>query len=111
MHEWYEKYASYPRDVTLTTFDKPMLIFLGLTITDFVAGVSSFISLIMLWDSLLSIPVAIANGILVSWLAKIYRERCPPRFLMHYSWSKGLSKIKGFPCFFKPNLTQKIFKP
>jgi hypothetical protein len=61
MHEWYEKYASYPRDVTLTTFDKPMLIFLGLTITDFVAGVSSFIALIMVWDSLLAIPVAICH--------------------------------------------------
>ena len=111
MYEWYEKYSSYPRSTTLTAFDKPILIFLGLTLTDFIAGVVGFLIIIMAWDSLLAIPIAISFGVFVSWVMKFSRKRFPAHFLMHYSWSKGLAKIRGFPTFFRPNQNQIIFRP
>lgn len=111
MFEWYEKYANYPRETTLKAFDKPMLIFLGLTLQDFIAGVVSFIALIMSWDSIAAIPLAIGLGVFISWLSRLYREHFPNRFLVHYSWAKGLSTIKGVPTLFNLTTQIKTFRP
>lgn len=101
MLEWMEKYREVPREQTALTIDRPMLIFLGLTLTDFVAGVVVVLAVMMLWDSSAAILVGLAGGGAASWVAREYRQRCPPRFLQHWSWAMGLQSIRGVPRLFR----------
>ena len=101
MLEYMEKYRDAPRSATCTSIDKPILIFLGLAISDFVAGVSAFIAVVMLWDSGLAALVAIAAGCAAAWMAREYRRRCPERFLQQWSWSMGLQRVADVPVLFK----------
>ena len=83
MQEWFEKYRDVPRLTTNASIDKPMILFLGLTLFDFIAGVSTFICVVMIWDSGLSIPVAVIGAFVSAGFAKWYRTHFPPLFLSH----------------------------
>lgn len=110
MQEWNDKYRDVERIQTHASIDKPMLIFLGLTIFDFVAGVCTFIFVVMSWDSGLSIFLAILGACMASFLSKSYRNTFPPMFLNHLNWSLGLQKFKNIPNFFTKRRF-KIFSP
>lgn len=101
MQEWLEKYRDVPRITTNASIDKSMILFLGLTLTDFIAGVSIFIFVIMIWDSGYSIPVAIIGSLIASSCSKIYRTYFPPMFLSHFNWSFGFQKYHSVPNFFQ----------
>lgn len=101
MQEFYEKYHDAPRQETYSSIDKPMIIFLGLTLPDFIIGVSAFILIVMFWDSAVSIPIAILSAVIFCLLSKSYRKFFPPLFLSHFNWSFGLQKFKGIPNLFK----------
>ena len=101
MLEWMDQYRDSPRSETFLTIDKPMLIFLGLTLGDFVSGVVVFLVVIMSWDSGLSIPVALTGAILSAWTAREYRRVFPARFLQHWSWAAGFQKVPGVPRLFE----------
>lgn len=100
MLEYYDKYKEAPRKETSSAIDKPMLIFLGLALTDFIAGVAAFLAIVMFWDSGVAIPVAMGSGVLSAWGSREYRRRFPARFLTHWNWSLGLQRIRGVPSFF-----------
>lgn len=100
MQEWLEKYRDVPRLPTNSSIDKPMIVFLGLTLSDFVLGVSTFIFVVMIWDSGFSIPVAILGAIASSSCSKFYRISFPPMFLSHFNWAMGLHKSDYIPNFF-----------
>lgn len=110
MLEWYEKYRDVPRAKTCGAIDKPMLIFLGLALTDFIAGVALFLGIVMFWDAGIAIPIAIGSGVLASWASREYRRRFPARFLTHFNWSLGLQRLPGIPSFFRERRVQ-IFGP
>lgn len=101
MHEWNHKYNDVTRLQTHSSIDKDMIIFLGLTIFDFIAGVGTFLFVVMNWDSGLSIFVAIFLGCLASCLSKTYRKYFPPLFFVHFNWSLGIQKNKLYPNFFR----------
>jgi len=101
MQEFLDKYRDVPRQETHGSIDKPMLIFLGLTLSDFIAGVSVFITVVMFWDSGISIPVAISGACATAILSKFYRNYFPPMFLNHFNWSMGIQKFTNIPSFFR----------
>jgi hypothetical protein len=101
MLEYMEKYRSAPRHETCVTIDKPMLLFLGLAIADFISGVATFLAVVMFWDSGLAVFVAIFGGLGAAWGSREYRRRFPERFLQHWSWSMGLQRVRGVPSFFE----------
>lgn len=110
MQEWLEKYRDVPRHATNASIDKPMILFLGLTLSDFIAGVSIFIFVVMIWDSGFSIPVAIFGAVASAACAKFYRTYFPPMFLSHFNWSFGLQKFKHIPNLFQKSRF-KVFGP
>lgn len=110
MFEFNDKYRDVERIQTHSNIDKPMLIFLGLTLFDFVAGVCSFISVVMSSDSGFSIILAISAACGASFLSKSYRNYFPPKFINHFNWSFGLQKFKDVPNFFTKRRI-KIFGP
>ena len=101
MQEWLEKYRDVPRLETNASIHKPMILFLGLTLPDFIAGVSTFIFVVMIWDSGFSIPLAIFGAFASAMCAKLYRTHFPPMFLSHFNFSFGLQKFKYIPNFFQ----------
>lgn len=101
MLEYMDKYRAAPRSATCTSIDKPILIFLGLAISDFIAGVGAFIAVVMFWDSGLAALVAIAASCTAAWVAREYRRRCPQRFLQQWSWSMGLQRVADLPVLFE----------
>lgn len=101
MHEWHDKYRDVQRLKTNSSIDKDMIIFLGLTLNDFVIGVFTFIVIIMNWDSGLSVFAAIFFGISASSVSKALRKYLPPLFLAHFNWSLGIQKNKFLPNFFR----------
>lgn len=101
MLEYMDKYRDAPRSATCTSIDKPILIFLGLAISDFVAGVGAFIAVVMFWDSGLAALFAIAASCAAAWVAREYRRRCPERFLQQWSWSLGVQRVTNVPVLFK----------
>lgn len=100
MLEFMDKYKDVPRKETSSTIDKPMLIFLGLALTDFIAGVATFLAIVMFWDTGLAVPVAISSGFLAAWGSREYRRRFPLRFLTHWNWSLGIQHMGSLPTFF-----------
>lgn len=110
MQEWLDKYRDVPRKETYSSIDKPMILFLGLTLLDFVGGVSSFLFVVMFLDNGLSIFVAIISAFIVMVLSKAYRVHFPQMFLSHFNWSIGLQKFKNIPNFFTKTRF-KIFCP
>lgn len=101
MLEYMDKYRDAPRSATCTSIDKPILIFLGLAISDFIAGVGAFIAVVMLWDSGFAALVAIAASCTAAWIAREYRRRCPERFLQQWSWSLGVQRVTDVPVLFE----------
>lgn len=101
MQEWFEKYNSVPRQKTNASIDKPMIIFLGLTLPDFIVGVVAFLSIVMFWDSAWSALVGIVCAVVFCSLSKAYRRHFPPCFLVHFNWSLGFHSLPGIPKLFK----------
>ncbi len=97
MYEWYEKYSEFERRPTACSFDKPMILFLGLTLQEFIVGVSVFLAMVMSWGSVLAIPA----GIVCSMLLKAFRKRLPVKFLHHGGWALGLQRLDPMPSLFK----------
>lgn len=110
MQEWLDKYKEVPRLQTCASIDKPMILFVGLTLTDFVMGVSVFICVVMFWDSGWSILCAIFGGLAASFCAKFYRNHFPLMGLSHFNWSLGIQKFKCIPSFFHSRHFR-IFEP
>jgi hypothetical protein len=100
MLEYMDKYRDVPRTTTCTTIDKPILIFLGLAIADFISGVCTFLAIVLLWDSGWAVFAAMAASTAAAWGAREYRRRYPERFLQQWSWSMGLQKVTGVPDLF-----------
>jgi hypothetical protein len=101
MLEYMEKYRTAPRQATCVTIDKPMVLFLGLAIADFISGVATFLVVVMFWDSGLAVFAAIFGGVAAAWVSREYRRRFPERFLQHFSWAMGLQRVRGIPSFFE----------
>lgn len=101
MYEWHDKYRDVQRLKTNASIDKDMIIFLGLTLQDFIAGVITFLIIVMNFDSGFSIFAAIFFGVLASSISKTFRKYLPPLFLVHFNWSLGIQKNKFLPNFFK----------
>lgn len=101
MLEYMEKYRSVPRLETCVTIDKPMVLFLGLAISDFISGVATFLAVVMFWDSGLAVFAAIFGGVAASWMSREYRQRFSERFLQHWSWAMGLQRVRAVPSFFE----------
>lgn len=101
MLEWMEKYREAPRTKTALMIDKPMILFLGLTITDLISGVAVFAVLMSVSNSSLAIVVALLGGLGAMYLASEYRRKAPARFLQHWSWSMGLQRVRAVPRLFR----------
>lgn len=95
MLEYYDKYKDAPSLKTASSIDKPMVIFLGLTLQDFISGVTVFLSIMMTWDDGIAVPIAIFLSCLCTFLSKSYRKYFPPRFLTHFNWSLGIQNTPG----------------
>lgn len=110
MMEWMEKYRQAPREATALTIDRPTILFLGLTIAEFTAGVSVSFAMVILWDANAVIPFALLAGVLLSWASREYRRHFPARFLQHWCWAMGLQSIDGVPTLFRRR-RHKVFGP
>ena len=101
MNEWVDKYRDVDRLQTNSWIDKPMILFFGLTLFDFIAGVVVFLIIVMNLDSGWSFFISIFAAFAATGLSKFYRVHFPNRFLMHLNWSLGIQKHKSVPTFFK----------
>ena len=91
MLEWMDKYRDATSLPTYGTIDQPLVIFLGLTATDLVAGSVLFITVMVGWDSHLASPAALVGAVATAWLARTLREKLPAHFFQHFFWSLGLA--------------------
>jgi hypothetical protein len=101
MMEWMDKYRDVPRVPTYGAIDRPMLLFLGLTATDLVAGSIFFIVVMVSWDSTFASLGALLGAISTAWLARTTRQRLPNHFFQHFFWSLGFAGTKECPRIFK----------
>jgi hypothetical protein len=101
MMEWMDKYRDVPRVPTYSAIDKPLLIFLGLTATDLIAGSVFFIIVMVSWESTFASLVALLGSVASAWLARNARHRLPNHFFQHFFWSLGLAGAKECPRIFK----------
>lgn len=90
MREYMAKYDSVERKETNRSIDAPMILLLGFTLGDVVAAVAGFLAVALSWDSGLAFPVGIFVAAVLASVSKLYRERFPRRFLLHWAWSLGL---------------------
>jgi hypothetical protein len=103
MLEYMEKYRSVPRLETCVTIDKPMVLFLGLAISDFISGVATFLAVVMFWDSGLAVFAAIFGGVAASWMSREYRQRFPERFCSTGAGQWDFNECVQFPRSLKNN--------
>lgn len=98
MQEYFDKYNSFERVETLPTIDNPIIVILGLTVTELALGTLLFVLLGLLGDAPF---LGITLGLSTSFFLKHYRRSLPRGALQHSLWSLGLPCKKGVFQIFK----------
>lgn len=97
MQEYFEKYNSFRRIDTNPTIDNPIIVVLGLTISELAFGTTVFVLLGLVGDSPF---IGITLGLLLAFLKKRYRKQFPNGFAEHLAWSSGFLGRRDVPRLF-----------
>ena len=101
MNEWMEPYREAAREKTALTINHATIVLWGLTVTELVVGLVSFLIVIQFSESILAIPGGIVVACAFSWAAREFRSRFPPHFLQHLAFAFGQKTIPGWPALFR----------
>lgn len=96
--EYFAKYNRSERKPVCATIDEPVVIFLGLTISDLCVAVVSFLVMAMFFDSPFT---GLSLGLICAYLRKAYAKKYPRGTVVQTLWAKGLLKKRFIPNFFQ----------
>lgn len=98
MQEYFDKYNAFERIETNPTIDKPLIVFLGLTIPELAIGTILFVLLGLIGDA----PVlGLFLGLITSLFLKHFRKTFPKGIIPQFITSIGLPAKRGVFRFFK----------
>lgn len=98
MQEYFDKYNSFERIDTNPTIDKPLIVFLGLTIPELSIGTMLFVLLGLVGDA----PIlGLLLGLSTSMFLKHFRKSFPKGVIPQFLSSIGLPAKRGVPNFFR----------
>lgn len=105
--EYFAKYNDAPRKPAFATIDEPVVVFMGLTISDLVVAVVCFLLMAMFANSPF---VGLAVGLLCAVIRKQYAKRFPPGTIPQKLWAAGLIRKRNVPVLLKLQ-EQTIYSP
>lgn len=101
MNECMEAYREAEREKTALTINHPTLVLWGLTITELMIAMLSFLVVMQFSESILAIPGGIGMACILAWFARAFRCRFPAHFLQHLAFAYGQKTIPGLPALFR----------
>lgn len=113
MLEYYTKYEKCPLVDTNSKLDVPMETPLKLTLTEIGGVIATFMAILLLHTSAISLIIAFILSPIVGYLLYKYRKCFPRKTYTHFFWTTGFLENKNVPNFFerkKEKGVVKIFK-
>lgn len=100
MLEYYTKYEKCPLVDTNSKLDTPMETPLKLTLTEIGGVIATFMAILLVNTSLISLIIGFILSPIVGYLLYKYRKCFPRKTYTHFFWTTGFLENKNIPNFF-----------